>query len=362
MYILNLLKREFLFFIFLTLFFILLNPEDILKYPEYIDYPTIFALFSLMTITTAIKETKYFDIFAKKIISKIDTERKLAFVLIYLAVFLAMFLTNDITLFIIVPITLSFANFIKNDLSKLIVFEAIAVNSGSLLTPIGNPQNIYLYHLMDTTFFGFIKTMLPLFLLKFTLLGIFIFLFFKNKPVEIVSLKYIKGCYKKLIIHLLLMAVFLYLLNIHESYYAFLIVLTFYLVFDKSIFLKLDYFLLLTFILMFIDFKILGQNKTLWNLTHIFPHTHENMFIFSAALSQIISNVPAAIFVTQFSHKYVDIAYGVNLAGNGFLIASLANVIALRFYKDPKIYITFHKYSIPFFIISFILFILIQYR
>lgn len=359
---LNFIKREFLFFIFLGLFFILFNPKEITEYPKYIDYPTIFALFSLMIITTAIKDTKYFDIFAKKIISKIDTERKLAFVLIYMALFLAMFLTNDITLFIIVPITLSLSNFIKNDLSKFVIFEAIAVNSGSLLTPIGNPQNIYLYHLMDTTFFEFIKIMLPLFLLKFALLGIFIFLFFKNKKVEIVSLKYIKGCHKKLVIHLVLMAIFLFLLNMHQSYYAFLIVLTFYLVFDKSIFFKLDYFLIFTFILMFIDFKILGQNKTLWNLTHIFPHTHENMFIFSAILSQLISNVPAAIFITQFSHKYIDIAYGVNLAGNGFLISSLANVIALRFYKDPKIYTSFHKYSIPFFIISFILFILIQYR
>jgi Na+/H+ antiporter NhaD/arsenite permease-like protein len=204
--------------------------------------------------------------------------------------------------------------------------------------------------------------MLPLFLLEIVLLTVFIIISFKNKPVEIVSLKYIKGCYKKLIVHLSLMGIFLYLLNIHETFYAFLIVVSFYLIFDKKIFLKLDYFLLLTFILMFIDFKILGQNQKLWQLTHIFPHTHENMFIFSAFLSQIISNVPAAIFITQFSHKYIDIAYGVNIAGNGLLIASLANVIALRFYKDAKIYLSFHKYSVIFFIVSFILFIMLQYR
>jgi Na+/H+ antiporter NhaD/arsenite permease-like protein len=215
---------------------------------------------------------------------------------------------------------------------------------------------------MHKDFFYFIKIMLGLFLLLSSLLVIFILISFKQKPIEIVTIKYIKGCYKKLFIHLVLMAIFLYLLNIHQSFYAFLIVTTFYLVFDKKIFLELDYFLILTFILMFIDFKILGQNQTLWNLTHTFAHTHENIFIFSSLLSQIISNVPAAIFVTQFSHKYVDIAYGVNLAGNGLLIASFANIIALRFYKDSKIYLEFHKYSLPFFIISFILFILIQYH
>ncbi len=357
----KIIKKEFLFFIFLGLFFVLLKPEKLGEYPKYIDFPTIFALFSLMLITTAIKETKYFDIFAKKIISKVKTERALAYSLVYFSLFFSMFLTNDITLFIIVPITIALGNFIKNDISKLIVFESIAVNSGSLLTPIGNPQNIYLFHLMDTSFFEYIKLMSPLFFLKFTLLSIFIYFSFTKKPLNISASNEISGCYKRLFIAVVLMIVFLILLNEHKSFYAFLIVTVFYLVFNKNLFLNVDYFLIFTFILMFIDFKILGQNRTLWNLTHLFEHTHENMFIFSAALSQIISNVPAAIFVTQFSHKYLDIAYGVNLAGNGFLISSMANVIALRFYKDSKIYLTFHKFSIPFFIISFILFILIQY-
>ncbi|WP_457561105.1 SLC13 family permease [Caminibacter sp.] len=358
----NILKREFLFFTFLALFFVLLNPSKISEYPSYIDWPTIFALFSLMIITTEIKETKYFDIYAKKLISKIHSERGMAFALVYFSVFLSMFLTNDITLFIVVPITLALKNFIKNDITKLIIFEAIAVNTGSLLTPIGNPQNIYLYHLINTSFFEYIKFMFPLFLLLFILLFVLIYFSFSNKKLEINETFQIKGCYKKLFIAIVLMIVFLILLNAHKSFYALLIVTTFYLIFNKNIFLKLDYFLIFTFILMFIDFKILGHNKTLWNLTHLFQHTHENIFIFSSLLSQIISNVPAAIFVTQFSHKYLDIAYGVNIAGNGLLISSMANVIALRFVKDSKIYLTFHKYSIPFFIISFIIFIMIQYK
>ncbi len=352
------LQKEFLFFIFLALFLILFKPSNIKEYLTYIDYPTIFTLFSLMILTTAIKETHYLEIIAKKILLKTNTERKLALTFVFFALFLSMFLTNDIALFILIPLILALKNFIKNDISKLLIFEAIAVNSGSLLTPIGNPQNIYLFHLMNTSFLEFSYKMLPLFLELTIILLIFIYFSFPSKKIKIIE-KEITPSPKNFYLSIALMIIFLVLFNLHKSFYAFIIITTFYLVFNRKIFRQIDYFLIATFILMFIDFKILGKSQPISSL--ISNLNSKEIFFLSTALSQIISNVPATIFIAQFSHKYLDIAYGVNIAGNGTLISSMANLIALRFYKDSKIYLQFHKYSIPFFIISFVIFILIKY-
>jgi Na+/H+ antiporter NhaD/arsenite permease-like protein len=110
---------------------------------------------------------------------------------------------------------------------------------------------------------------------------------------------------------------------------------------------------------MFIDFGLVSRIESIQNLMHSFSHTFLNIFNASVIISQLISNVPTAIFMSNFSHDYTAIAYGVNIAGNGLLIGSLANVIALRFLHSSKVYIEFHKYSIPYFILSYLLVLLI---
>jgi Na+/H+ antiporter NhaD/arsenite permease-like protein len=127
----------------------------------------------------------------------------------------------------------------------------------------------------------------------------------------------------------------------------------------KEVFKEFDYFLILTFIVMFMDFGLVSKIESVNSLMHSFPHTFFNIFNASVITSQIISNVPTAIFMSNFSHDYIAIAYGVNIAGNGLLIGSLANVIALRFLHNPKVYFEFHKYSIPYFILSYLLVLLI---
>jgi Na+/H+ antiporter NhaD/arsenite permease-like protein len=113
--------------------------------------------------------------------------------------------------------------------------------------------------------------------------------------------------------------------------------------------------LIFTFILMFIDFRILANLEVVKNYMNSFDlSNHQTIFNLSIIISQIISNVPATIFMSEFSKDYQALAYGVNLAGNGLLIGSMANIIALRFYPNSKIYIQFHKYSILFFILSYL--------
>ncbi len=179
----NLLKKEWLFFIFLLLFFILffIQKPTLTQINSYIDWKTIRALSALLLIATAFKLSNYFDVFAAKTVTHFKTERTLAFAFVLLGTFLSMFLTNDIMLFIIVPLTLAFSNQIKNNLTKLVIFEAIAVNVGSELTPFGNPQNIFLFRQMDISVIDFIEKMSIIFIPKFILLIIFVLVFFRKK-------------------------------------------------------------------------------------------------------------------------------------------------------------------------------------
>ncbi len=360
----KLLKKEWLFFIFLALFFPLyfkLKPtfNEIISS---IDFATLRALIALLLITTALRISKFFDFLAIKTIDKFKNERRLAIAFISLALVLSMFLTNDITLFILVPLTLSFSFQIKNDLTKLIIFEAIAVNVGSALTPFGNPQNLFLFRQMDIGVLDFIKTMSFIVLPELMLLFIFVFLLFKPKTLEIELKEKVKVDKFLFFSSIILFLIFIFALENSLVRYALIIIISFYL-FSKQneVFLKFDYFLIFTFIIMFIDFSLLAKLQSVQDIMHSFKTDFINVFNISVVLSQFISNVPAAIFMTHFSNDYVAIAYGVNVAGNGLLISSLANVIALRFLNNSKVYLSFHKYSIPFFILSYLLvFLIIQ--
>ena len=361
--LINFIKKEFLFFTFFILFsiFSVIFLDKLPQFPNYIDYPTIRALIGLMLITLAIKESNFFEYVALKILKDTNNEKKIAVYMVLLSVFLSMFLTNDITLFIVVPITLALGNYIKGDLSKLIIFEAIAVNVGSLLTPIGNPQNLFLYRKWDVGFFNFIIDMLPLFLIMFVLLIIFTFLVFPDKKLSINLIeKTIKVDKLLLFSSITLFVLFVISMEMHFVRYFLIIVIVFYLLFKRQIFQKFDYILILTFVLMFIDFHIIANLKPVRDF--IYKLDIDNfltVFNLSVVFSQIMSNVPAAIFMGKFSNNYLAISYGVNLGGNGFLIGSLANVIALRFVKNSSIYLEFHKYSIPFFIVSYLLTVLL---
>ncbi len=132
-------------------------------------------------------------------------------------------------------------------------------------------------------------------------------------------------------------------------------VFLFYLIFyRKQVLPRVDWLLLLLFIIIFIDFNVLSSvpviSKSVYGLLK--PEHTKNVFLFAAFISQLISNVPASVFVSRFSHCWLGITYGVNIGGNGLIIASLANVIALRMANNKKIWLNFHKYSIPYFLIT----------
>ena len=355
MNILNLLKREFLFFIFLFLLFILSinNPKEIFNFYNYINWSTIRALFILLILTTAIKLSNFFDLFAIKFLNYFKTEKSLAIFFIIFSAILSMFLTNDITLFIIVPITLSIATIINNDVTKLVIFEAMATNVGSLLTPIGNPQNLYLFREWDISFLSFIQTMLPIFIIKFLILLFFVFINFSSNPIKISNIQ-IKKIDKNLFIHsIIFFILFIITLDIDMVRFLIPIITIWFFILKKEIFYSVDWFLLTTFILMFIDFNMIAKIDFIIHYINSFNLNFFNVMNLTILSSQIMSNVPATIFISKFSTNFEAIAFGANIAGSSLILASLANIIAIRMLNNSKHYLTFHKYSIPYFLTSY---------
>jgi len=334
-----------------------IQPDFVFQFSEFVHWDTIIALSGLLIITTAMEESGVFSRLARRMIYRLKNEKSLALWLVLLSAVFSTFLTNDITLFIMIPLTLSLQKYIKNDIEKLIIFEALAVNVGSLLTPIGNPQNIFLWHRWKISFPAFVYKMLPVEILTLSLLVIFTFIVFKKKPI----IRKEKEESRKIdlslfLFSILLLAVFIISIEKRASFYALIGIAIFYLVFFRKIVCKANWALILLFIVLFIDIHLIS---CIFPLKEIFTHpavtTNTGIYLLSIVTSQILSNVPAAILISRFSDNWIAITYGVNIGGNGIVIASLANIIALKMGGTRGIWKRFHYYSLPFLLISTIL-------
>ncbi len=349
------LKDEKLFLTLLLLLGILLffNPKAIYHLFYYVDWVTIITLTGLLVISTGIKESNVLDRVSLKIFQRVKTERGLAFFLVLISAVFSMFLTNDITLFIVVPLTLSLQKFLENDIKKIVIFEALAVNVGSTLTPIGNPQNLLLWHMWKLSFFGFILKVLPLELPMMGVLLGFSACVFKKQKLTVVEHQLFSLDKKLSTVSFLFLLFYIVLLEFHLARFSVVFIFLFYFLFFRGILKEVDWFLLLVFILMFVDVHLFSDFQFVVNAIKAINLSQPiHVFFLSVGFSQLASNVPAAIFVSKFSDLYLPIVYGVNIGGNGFVIGSLANIIALRMIREKKIYTDFHKYSIVYFLIT----------
>ncbi|HRU40261.1 MAG TPA: SLC13 family permease, partial [Candidatus Goldiibacteriota bacterium] len=281
----------------------------------------------------------------------------LVFFLCFLSFFLSMLLTNDIALFIVVPLTLAMSHALAADLEKAVIFEAIAVNAGSTLTPIGNPQNIFIWHKWGISFPGFMAKMLPVSIVMAATLCVFITLFFKKRALHGAVIPEKSRIKKRLAVpSVILLVAFIAALQYGFWLQALPVIILFYLFVNREVLRATDWLLIVTFILMFIDFGLIAGLGTAKKAVAAFPLSGPGaVMALSAGISQLISNVPGAIFMSGFSTNWKEIAWGANLAGNGIVIGSLANIIALRLLKPsgPAVFARFHIYSVPFFLITF---------
>ncbi len=349
--------RESLLVILLLLLVIIsiMEPGHVHKFHQWVEWKVIATLIGLMVLTAGLSYSGFFDVFSRRIIRFVGTERTLALFLVLLSFFLSPVLTNDMALFVVVPLTLAFSRGLENDISKIVIMEALAVNSGSALFPIGNPQNIYLWHRWGISFWDFVAQMLiPVSVMLFLLLA-FVFLLFPSRKLRLSADTPSVGFDARLfILSALLMPIFVFLVDRGLSIPASAVVISIYLIFFRYVLLRVDWLLVVLFILIFMDFGALAHSRLVHHsISPLIENSSETgVYITSILLSQFISNVPAAVFLSHFFQNWKILAYGVNVGGNGTVIASLASIIALRLGKVRRGWLLFHVYSIPFLIMS----------
>jgi di/tricarboxylate transporter len=331
------------------LLFSVATPSRINTYASLVDWPTIAALTGLLLLTKGLEVSGALHRLGHVLIPWMATERTAALCLVAAAALLSTLLTNDVALFFVVPLTLGVCRITKMPPTRLIVFEALAVNAGSTLTPIGNPQNIFLWQLAKVSFGTFVWHMLPLVLLMLGALLVLTACAFGSRPLQVRDETRLEPLDRVLLgLSLALYLPFLVATDLQHAGAAVGAVLAVFLALRPRVLARLDWGLLLVFVLMFIDLRLLAGLQTVQRaIQGLGLEQPRHLSLTAIGASQVISNVPAAIALAEYAKDWRVIAYGVNVGGFGFMVGSLANLIALRLSGDRRAWLIFHAYAIP---------------
>ncbi|GGW66502.1 SLC13 family permease [Alishewanella tabrizica] len=335
----------------LLLWFSPTTPSELLVL---VDWQTVCALAGLMLLSRALEDSGYLARFAVWLLALCHSERALAALLLLFAASLAAIVTNDVALFILIPITLSIGRLTGLAVGRLIIFLALAVNAGSALTPIGNPQNLVLWQASGYSFWQFTVMMAPL-ALSLLLLILLICCFAFAKTTLTIAVPHQNSADSRPLFGWSLAGYPLFILAMEYQLapYAAAVVLTAYFVLKRSVISGIDWLLLLVFSLMFIDLGLLAQLPVMQQLAVTLMALPAGSYTGAALLSQFISNVPAAIFLQHFTDDWRALSWGVSVGGFGLAIGSLANLIALRLSKQTGLWREFHYWSLTVFAVSF---------
>ncbi|MER0124768.1 MULTISPECIES: SLC13 family permease [Franconibacter] len=313
-----------------------------------IDWHTILTLAGLMMLTKGVELSGYFDVLGRRMVRRFASERQLALFLVCAAALLSTFLTNDVALFIIVPLTLTLKKLCNIPVNRLIIFEALAVNAGSLLTPIGNPQNILLWGRSGQSFAAFVWQMAPLALALVTSLLLLCWFCFPAKKLDYQAREKSPAWQPRLVWGCLAFyVVFLVALELKLELWGVLLVAAGFALLARRVLVSIDWSLLLVFMAMFIDVHMLTQLPLLQGMQNVSTLSHGGLYLLGIGLSQVISNVPGTILLLNYVPPSALLAWAVNIGGFGLLPGSLANIIALRMANNRRIWWRFHLFSIP---------------
>ena len=305
-------------------------------YIDYFDFKTLTCLFCVLAVVCALKNINFFYVLAKKIVRVFKNARMSILALVYITFLGSMLIANDMALLTFLPLGL----FVLTTSGKgkymafTFIMQNIAANLGGMLTPFGNPQNLYLYTAFEIPNLEFIKIMAPPFVLAVVLITVCCMIFVKPEPLELKDEKTPLPV-GRTIAYLLLFALAIAIVFRGIPYLIGLAVIPGVLLFmDRKALKMVDYPLLFTFVFFFI---FSGNMARIEGVRSLFSMLLEkSTLLFSVASCQIISNVPSAILLSQFTDNYRDLLLGVNIGGVGTLIASLASLITFREYTKQN--------------------------
>lgn len=304
---------------------------------EYIDFKVIVCLFELMIFVKAIEKYGIIDYLSAKIMSLCRNQRRLVQAISVVSFFVSMFITNDIAIFTLIPILIVISKNVHYPLTFSCVLVTVAANLGSSITPIGNPQNLFMYSFYRMNFFDFFSMALPLFLLSLSVIIAFTF-FVEPLPIKLYLQKKKPAANGRLILLIILTAAAVILIltgQISDLITVPLIIPAVFLL-DKSLLAKVDYHLLLTFIFLFIAIGDVSHTYLFDEYLPNFTRTSVQTYIASLTLSQFISNVPCTVALASMTQHVRELYYGVNVGGLGTPMASFANIIAFTLFTQQK--------------------------
>ena len=313
----------------LTMF--LVPPDK--EYLHYIDFRVLCLLLCLMAVIAGMKAVGVFNWLTYQLLHRINSGRALSVTLVLLPFFSSMFVTNDVALIIFIPFTLMLLDQLgcSRNIIPVTVFQTIAANLGSMATPVGNPQNLYLYAFYNMSIGDFFSVTLPLTAVSLiALAAASIPLLPRQLPEQNIEQAGIRSA-KQLLIYLALFI--LCLLTVFRVVpYPVTTAITVVVLFlvDRKLLKEIDFMLLLTFVCFFTFSENLGRMDVV--RTFLQQLLQSNTLLTAVGTSQIISNVPAAVVLSGFTDQWQDMLAGVNIGGLGTPIASLASLITIKFY------------------------------
>lgn len=336
------------------------------EYISYFDFKTLACLFCVLAVVCALKNISFFYIVAKKIVQLFKSAKLAVLALVYITFIGSMLIANDMALLTFLP--LGYFVLITTGKEKYMAFtfimQNIAANLGGMLTPFGNPQNLYLYSSYNIPNIEFMKIMAPPFILSVVLITLCCIIFVKSEPLVIEDER-IKLNPVKTAVYTVLFIISVLIVFRGVPYWTGLVIIPSVLLFvDRKALKDVDYPLLLTFVFLFV---FAGNMARIDIVRTFFSGLLDKSTLLVSILScQLISNVPSAILLSQFTGNYADLLVGVNIGGVGTLISSLASLITFREYvkHNPgrtKYYVKiFSFYNFGFLIILTLLMLLIK--
>ena len=261
---------------------------------SYIDFNVLILLFNLMVVVAAFKELKVLDSIAIGLLKKCNTYTSISLALVFITFISSMIVTNDVALITFVPLSIVIVRKANINVLKIVIFQTLAANLGSSFTPMGNPQNLFIYSFYNLSPIDFFKITLPI----------------------------------------VILAVLFLVLLVIDYKVTFLITIVMVLILNKKLFSQVDYSLLITFIGFFIFVGNISTMDVVKNFMEGILNSPKSTFLASVLSSQVISNVPATMLLSGFTDHFKELLLGVNIGGMGTLIASLASVISYKIYAS----------------------------
>lgn len=316
-------------FIFTLISCFVVTPDA--EYLSYIDYGVLILLFVLMCVSSGLRRSGFFSYTALRLTGTASSLKRLSMLLMLLTFFSSMLVTNDVALIMFVPLTLSMlrGECSGRDMILLVVLETVAANLGSMVTPFGNPQNLFIYSYYTLTAGDFFSAILPYSALSLLLLIISVLLFTGKGSIS--GSGEVQEIDRRLLtLHLILfLLAILSVFRILDKRILLLLAVIILILGDRRAFREADYCLLLTFVCFFIFSGNLGRIEAVRQALEAV--TEEHALEAGLLTSQVISNVPAAVLLSPFTSDWRGILLGTDIGGLGTPIASLASLISLKF-------------------------------